>query len=192
MKSDYELLLENQRQVLIDTAQLNHISISMHDISALNAPNLLEDMKSDEVLSAIKEGLFKISDIIYIHAGFSEFYRTHVIDRLFTGDPIQDTMSNEFWINLHADHAMVILLRKMITQPYSEALRTEKYDCKDVHNHARTWGLKAVHTLNPDLLKALEEERITLEQLKTMSYDDLEEALSENIYPQDKYRMAYN
>lgn len=181
----YELFVTQNRQLLVDAAREKNIQLAIADLHDITGAQLPLTMMADEFLDALKEGLFTVQDIAQVYTGFREFYTAHLAERPITDDPLIDDMPSNGWIIVQAENAMTNLIRQMITPEYLDALRHETYDMSYVYQQAQNRGPKSLPCLHPDLLTALDEQRITEEDIDDMSYDQLVEAISENRYPQD-------
>ncbi|MEI6095567.1 MAG: hypothetical protein WCR08_08945 [Gammaproteobacteria bacterium] len=191
MNDSYEAFVAYNRQLLVDAAREKNIILTINDLQDISGPQIPLTMMADEFLDALQEELFSVQDITQVYNGFREFFTAHLAERPTTGDLLSDAMPSNGWIIVQAENAMTNLIRQMITPAYLDALRTERYDMSYVCQQAKDRGLKSLPCLHPDLLTALEEQRITEEDIDEMSYDDLVEAISENRYRQDSSH-SYN
>ena len=114
-----------------------------------------------------------------------DLLRQIVRDEVPANDFTEAHMPDEGWIAIHAENAMIGLLENLTTEPCLAELHNGTYTMEDVYNRAKDWGPKAVFWLDPDLLDALEDGRITVENIRDMSCDELDEAIYENNYPND-------
>lgn len=191
MNNSYEAFVAYNRQLLVDAAREKNIILTINDLQDISGPQIPLTMMADEFLDALQEELFSVQDITQVYNGFREFFTAHLAERPTTGDLLSDAMPSNGWIIVQAENAMTNLIRQMITPAYLDVLRTERYDMSYVCQQAKDRGLKSLPCLHPDLLTALEEQRITEEDIDEMSYDDLVEAISENRYRQDSSH-SYN
>ena len=191
MNNSYEAFVAYNRQLLVDAAREKNILLTINDLQDISGPQIPLTMMADEFLDALQEELFSVQDITQVYNGFREFFTAHLAERPTTGDLLSDAMASNGWIIVQAENAMANLIRQMITPAYLDALRTETYDMSYVYQQAKDRGLKSLPCLHPDLLTALDEQRITEEDIDDMSYDELVVAISENRYPQDS-SYSYN
>lgn len=194
MQNSYDAFVDQNRQILIGRAREKGVVLTLDMLRDLSGAQLPLDMMTDAFLDAIVEELFTIDDIKRVYAGFKAFYTAnipslplrHDITINLPGGMVEyRTMPVDGWIITNAENATSNLIRYLVTPTCLNALRDNIYNMNDVQRHAEVWGPKALHFLNPDLIQALEEQRITEDDIEEMSYDELGDAISENRYPQD-------
>ena len=193
MQNDYEIFVQSNRQLLVDTARSKDVFWNIDDLSNISAPQFLVNMMADEFLDAIKEELISLQEIKNVYAGLLDFYITYITEHPNTHVMFEGVRQPEDryilegtgWANVQAEQAMCLLFRQLITESSLDALRARTYDMRYVLEHARNFGPKAVYLIDLDFLTAFDEQRITMNDVRDMSCEALDTAISENRYPQD-------
>ena len=78
MQNDYEIFVQSNRQLLVDTARSKDVFWNIDDLSNISAPQFLVNMMADEFLDAIKEELISLQEIKNVYAGLLDFYITYI------------------------------------------------------------------------------------------------------------------
>ena len=193
MQNSYEEFVQNNRQLLVNKAIAKDVLWTTEDLSDIRSPQLLLDMMADEFLDAAKAELFSLQDIKNVYIGFYEFYIARISQHrnprlVFEGVMQHDDcyiLEGAGLAHVKAEEDMRLLFAQLTSRSSLDALRAGTYDMSSVSQKARNFGPKAVYLIDPDFLTALDEQRITMDNVTEMSCQELSTAISENRYPQD-------
>ncbi|MCR9191330.1 MAG: hypothetical protein NXI01_01545 [Gammaproteobacteria bacterium] len=173
----YEEYTTSNRRIVIDIfstrAQLSNITIE--DLANIQSSQILLNLTAPSFLNALENNCFTIHDITNMLSAFCTYLLA--APRTRTGNSLIDAMPPE-GIHLMAEQNMGAFMEEIVKASHLESLNTGRYTMEFLCDLAQEHG-----PIAPNLLDALDEERVTMAEIETMTPEELETAISENHYP---------
>ena len=183
MDNAYEIYLQEQRALVVSTAQEKGLDLMAEDLREIRAPQILLEMTTEDFLKALREDHLTIGDVQQMYTGFCEYYANVVAtERESTNDVVVDEMSGDKWSIVRAEEDAVNFIRVLLGQ-HMESLINDKYVMKDFYHYAKNVGPQTVNLLDIDLLQAVREGRVRIQEIRGMSGEEWETAEPYNPYP---------
>jgi uncharacterized protein YgfB (UPF0149 family) len=183
--------LSVRRQQLITIAAQNGVSISAYDLQGFTSSQVLQGMTDISFLNALKEKLFSVTDIKNTFEAYLEFYRDLVRDYQEGANVNLSKPHFDLQIVLSAEREMLKFLRAMSTRPYLDSLLAKEYTMNYVHLCVSHWGPKALQMLRTELAAALDDERVSKEELEDMTEEEMKTCIDRDDYPRDALSCSY-
>lgn len=191
MQSNHENCLSVHRQSLIKKAIDLGLILSIQDLTDIKSAKILIAMANESFLIALKEKHFSLADIKRIISGYLEFYTDLVTDYEEATAAHLSKPYFDIKIVLSAEREMIEFLRTMSTPPYLDSLRAEEYTMDYVYLCVNHWGPKALQILRTELAAAIEENRISKEELEEMTLEEIKNAVDSDTYPREALNASY-
>jgi len=177
----YKTLLESNQLVVLEafSTRPELTNITAAELQNIQSIQILLNLTVPRLLDALENNYFTIHDITHMMPAFYTYFRNSISKpRVHTGDAFIDSASDEDWAFLMTEQEMSGFMAEIVDVSHLTSLSTGQYTMKFLRALAQKHG-----SIAPDLLDALDEERVTMVQIENMSPDDLETAISENCYP---------
>ncbi|MCR9191329.1 MAG: hypothetical protein NXI01_01540 [Gammaproteobacteria bacterium] len=177
----YKTLIESNLLVVLEafSTRPKLSAIIAADIQNIQSIQILLKLTELRFLDALESDYFTIHDITHMMPAFYTYFLNSISKRrIHTGDKLIDTASDEDWASLMAEQEMSRFMAEIVDVSHLESLSTRQYTMTFLRTLAQKHG-----SIAPDLLDALDEGRVTMVQIETMSPEELETAIFENCYP---------